>query len=334
MEKRDAARRQFIATSGWADAQVKPFAEDASFRRYFRLTRRDESVLLMDAPPELEPIAPFAKIAQHLSALGFSAPRIIARDDVGGWLLIEDFGVNTFTRLLAAGEDETNLYLAACDTLITLHQMSAAPAIELPRYDQTVLLHEAALLLDWHFPAVTGRAIDEPARASYLQAWRETLSALPAPAQSLVLRDYHVDNLMLLSERSGIQQCGLLDFQDALLGPCAYDLASLLEDARRSISSALSDMLYKRYVDAFPSRCGDSFKAWFKVLAAQRHAKVAGIFVRLHQRDAKPAYLQHIPRVVSYFAAHLRQPELAPVAQWICEHYPQYAQPVPAATQA
>ena len=319
-----SSRKTFLTAAGWADAKLEPFAEDASFRRYFRLRRGSETLLLMDAPPPHERVAPFADIAEHLLSLGLSAPVIHARDDVDGWLLIEDFGDSTFTRLLADGHEEAPLYMRACEALIALHQHPDAAAVDVPSYSSDVLVNEANLLVDWHFRAVRGELLDDVARRAYEKAWRDVIAALPALPQTLVLRDYHVDNLMLLSARDSVRACGLLDFQDALIGSPAYDFASLVEDARRTVSAPLVTRLWDQYLAAFPQLDREVFAAWFRLLAAQRHAKVAGIFVRLRDRDGKDGYIRHIPRVVAYLAEHLCHPQLAPVADWFARYYPEF----------
>jgi N-acetylmuramate 1-kinase len=326
---RDTSRTRFLSTTEWANADVQPFAEDASFRRYFRLIRGAKTVLLMDAPPPRERVAPFAEIAEHLQHLGLSSPQIYARDDEQGWLLIEDFGDATFTRLLNAKHDETTLYQHACDALIALHRHPHATSISAPEYSLERLLDEADLLVDWHYPAINGARLDATATQSYRTAWSTVFAALTPLPETLVLRDYHVDNLMLLGGREDIQACGLLDFQDALIGSPAYDFASLIEDARRIVSPTVIAHLWERYLSAFPDLDATLFASWFRALAAQRHAKVAGIFVRLRDRDGKNTYLHHVPRVVNYLATHLGHEQMRPVADWFSVHYPNYQIPVP-----
>jgi len=319
--RRAAARAAFVAGAGWSDAEVTALPGDASFRRYYRLCRGAERALVMDAPPAHEEVRPFVVVAEYLIGLGLSAPRIYACDAEGGFLLIEDLGDATYTRLLAEGADETTLYARAVDLLVALHAEPRAAALGLPPYDRDALLAEAALLVDWLVPAKLGHPC--AARASYLDAWCTVFAALPPPATSLVLRDYHVDNLMRVPGRSGIAACGLLDFQDAVIGARAYDLVSLLEDARRDLGTGLATSMYARYLAAFPDLERTNFAAWYGVLGAQRHAKVAGIFVRLARRDGKRAYLRHIPRVLRLLRSHLREPALAAVKDWFDVNLPE-----------
>lgn len=337
MDERAANRQAFLVLAGWGGAKQFPLPGDASFRRYIRLERRTgERCLLMDAPPPQEDVRPFVKVARHLLACGVSAPRVLATDEPRGFLLLEDFGEDTFTRILARNpEQELSLYELAVDCLASLHGNPRSSELALPIYDEAVLLREAALLCDWYLPAMTGQAPSNGQRESYLEAWCQAFNGLPAPVSGLVLRDFHVDNLMLLADREGVDACGLLDFQDALQGPLAYDLVSLLEDARRDIDPQMVALLRKRYLAQASAELDPvSFDSWYGVLGAQRHAKVAGIFVRLLWRDGKDIYLKHIPRVIRLLSAKLEhEPQLAPVANWIAANLPGYQQPLPSSAQ-
>jgi aminoglycoside/choline kinase family phosphotransferase len=282
----------------------------------------------MDAPPAHENASAFARIARHLVGLGLSAPEIQAEDPDNGFLLIEDFGDETFTRLIGDGEAEEPLYRMALDVLIHLHALDAARAVppDLAPYDEARLLAEAALLPDWFLPRVQGRAPAARARAEYDAAWRAVFAPVHDEPRTLVLRDFHVDNLMRLAGRTGVRRCGILDFQDALAGPPAYDLMSLLEDARRDVPSELAARLLADYVAAMPrladAAARDRFERASVVLAAQRHAKVIGIFTRLAARDGKPIYLPHVPRVWRMLERALRHPALGPVARWFDRNVP------------
>ncbi len=320
----------FLAAHGWRDAAPVLLADDASFRRYFRLADGRRRAVLMDAPPPHEAVAPFVAVARMLSARGLSAPEIYAEDRADGFLLIEDFGDATYTRLLAVGGDEAALYALAVDTLIALHRSIAASGLpDLPPYDEARLLDEAALLTDWYAPEVLGVPLPHAARQEYLALWGAVLPLAATQPSTLVLRDYHVDNLMLLPGRAGVQSCGLLDFQDAVCGPAAYDLVSLLEDARRDVPAALRQAMTERYLAAFPAIDRPAFRRAAAILAAQRNAKIVGIFTRLWRRDGKPAYLAHIPRVWRLLEADLREPALAPLAAWMERHIPPEARRAP-----
>lgn len=324
MVDRYALCRTFLDGCGWGAAERAPLRGDASNRRYVRLTLDGERAMLMDAPPELgEDVRPFVHVARHLVALDLSAPDILAADLEHGFLLLEDFGDATFTNLLAAGEDEAGLYALAVDALIALHameEMRTAPDW-LPPYDDERLLAEAALLPDW-FMTAQGLAVDTPARAALDAAWLKALRYAHQGPRTLVLRDFHVDNLMRLDGRDHVRTCGLLDFQDAVAGHPAYDLMSLLEDARRDVPDTLQGAMKERYFDALGIRDRSDFEAAYAVLGAQRHAKVIGIFTRLARRDDKPVYLEHIPRVWRLLERSLTHPVLADVKAWMDAHIP------------
>jgi len=331
MSDRASSIQAFLDARGWGTAMRGPLAGDASFRRYERLRVGYNAAVLMDAPPPEEDVTAFLRIARHLSALGYSAPDILADDTAAGLLLLEDLGDDTYTKVLAQRpEREFDLYALAVDVLIDLHGRAAKDALPpgLPSYDRDRLMAEALLLTDWYLPAATGEQVPTNLRKSFIAAWDACLQpALDAP-QTLVLRDYHVDNLMWLPQRSGLARCGLLDFQDAVAGPAVYDLMSLLEDARRDIDRGFRDAMLARYKDAFTAlsdggAARDDFAAVYAILGAQRHAKVIGIFTRLSVRDAKPAYQVHIPRVWGLLETSLSHPALEPVRQWFDEHVTQ-----------
>jgi aminoglycoside/choline kinase family phosphotransferase len=317
MSERGARIAQFLARAGWAGVPRRRLAGDASFRRYERLEAGARRAVLMDAPPPQEDVRPFLAVARILQGLGLSAPAILAEDIEAGLLLLEDFGDRTYTRLLAEGGDEAALYALAVDTLVELQRRFEHPlGAAFPPYDEARLLTEASLLVDWHLPAVTGRETAPDLRGDYLAAWRAVLPLASALPPTLVLRDYHVDNLMLLEGRAGVAACGLLDFQDAVLGSPAYDLASLLTDARRDVPLELAQAMTRRYLSAFPKGDREAFATAATVLAVQRNCKIVGIFTRLCVRDRKPQYLQHIPRVWRLIERDLGHPALAPVRRW------------------
>lgn len=322
MAERAAAIAGFLAAAGWGAAMRRPLAGDASFRRYDRLEREGRRIVLMDAPPPQEDVRPYLAVARLLRGLGLSAPEIIAEDIAQGLLLLEDFGDSTYTRLLAQGSAEAPLYELAVDVLIALHRRADGETTAVPPYDDQRLLAEAALLVDWYLPAITGKAIDATLRAEYFALWQGLLGIARGVPSTLVLRDYHVDNLMLLDGRTGIAACGLLDFQDAVIGPRSYDLVSLLEDARRDVAPELARAMMARYLAAFPGLDRAAFAASYALLGAQRSCKIVGIFTRLDRRDGKPLYLKHIPRVWRLIAEDLRHPALAPMAAWLDRHIP------------
>ena len=305
---------EFLSSCGWADATVDPLPGDASFRRYFRLLRNGERAMLMHAPPPHEDPQPFLDVTYWLAANAMRAPAIHAENAREGWVLTEDFGDERVREWVDANPaDEEAIYASAVDALVALHRLPPGP---FPPYDMAVYQREAALLTEWYCPAM-GLLVDED---GYRRAWDAALDPLLArqvPGVT-VLRDYHAENIMLPPD--GTQ--GLIDYQDALVGHRAYDLVSLLQDARRDVSPALERLMLDRYMAA--AAPGDDFEADYARLGAQRNAKIVGIFTRLYKRDGKPRYLDMIPRVWEAMERDLAHPALAPVAQWFAANIPQH----------
>lgn len=315
---RDTVIAEFLRGSGWAAARRDKLPGDASFRRYERLHLDGRRAMLMDAPPPREDVRPFLRVARHLTGLGLSAPQIYEADENAGLLILEDLGDDTYTRLLARGAEERALYALAIDVLIALHRLPESQAIPagLPPYDDKRLIDEAKLLTDWFMPAMTGAPVPADQAEHYASLWRAVLPLTRFAPPTLVLRDYHVDNLMGLPGRDGVAACGLLDFQDAVAGSAAYDVVSLLEDARRDLAPGLADGMMQRYFAAFPKLDAPAFGASAAILSAQRNAKIIGIFTRLSRRDGKHHYLKHIPRVWRLLEQDLRHPALQDVRAW------------------
>jgi aminoglycoside/choline kinase family phosphotransferase len=322
MRRREARIEGLVAEAGWQDASREQLAGDASFRRYVRLTEDNGArAMLMDAPPPQEDVRPFVSIANRLLSMGLSAPQILATDIDAGLLLLEDFGDATYTRMLRSDGDEAALYQLATETLIELHRRFSDLG-DIPSYDDTRLLDEAALLMDWFLPALRGHETPDRLRKEYLGLWRDVLALARGVPATLVLRDYHVDNLMHLSDRQGVSACGLLDFQDAVIGPSSYDLVSLLEDARRDVPAPLAATCLAQYLSAFPELDSNAFHASYAILGAQRSAKIVGIFTRLDRRDGKPVYLEHISRVFRWLSGNLKHPALAELKAWFDREIP------------
>lgn len=305
----------FLADAGWEDAAIVPLAGDASFRRYFRVLDGGRRAVLMDAPPPHEDPRPFIAIAEHLLADGFAAPQILARDLKEGLVLIEDFGdLRIKEHLEADPADELSLYARAVDLIADLHRL---PPADLPAYDRAVYQREVGLLTEWYCPAI-GLPVDVDA---YVAAWDAVLPLVEGSASPTVtvLRDYHAENIMLI-DRAASHGLGLLDFQDALAGHPAYDLVSLLQDARRDVPVEVEAAMLVHY-KAVASPPAD-FDAAYAVLGAQRNAKIIGIFTRLWKRDGKPRYLSFLPRMWSLLERDLAHPALAPVAAWFDANIP------------
>jgi aminoglycoside/choline kinase family phosphotransferase len=298
-----AGAAAFVADAGWDGARIEPLAGDASFRRYFRVIGAGRSAVLMDAPPAYEDSRPFLAVADHLLDLGFAPPRILARDLAQGLILLEDFGDARMAEVIAADPArERPIYEAAIDLLRDLHLYPAGPFAP---YDLATYQREAALFPEWYMPVV---GLD-PA-PGYAEAWNAALDGICTDHSTTVLRDYHAENIMLLPDGS----LGLLDFQDALAGHPAYDLVSLLQDARRDVSPALESAMLDFY--------GSVDRTAYALLGAQRNAKILGIFTRLWKRDGKPRYLAYQPRIWGYMERDLAHPALEPVARWFDTYIP------------
>ena len=311
---------EFLERSGWGGAARGALAGDASFRRYERLERGGHRAVLMDAPPDHEDVRPFVFVARHLKRLGLSAPEVLASDEEAGLVLLEDLGDDSYTRLLEGGGegDQRLIYQAAVDLLAHLHRQPLPDG--LPPYDDRLLLEEAELLTDWYLPARQ----DPPSpqvKAEYRALWLGLFATARAGPEVMVLRDYHADNLMWLPRRGGLARVGILDFQDAVRGPAAYDLVSLLEDARRDVSPAFAEAMIRRYLAAAGLE-PEPFRTAYAILGAQRNAKIVGIFTRLWKRDGKPAYLDLIPRVWGLLERDVAHPALAPMKAWLDRHIP------------
>ena len=301
----------FLASCGWEGAEILPLAGDASFRRYFRVVHGDRTAVLMDAPPQHEDVRPFVAVAEWLAQAGLTAPEILARDMERGLLLLGDFGDWRLREYLDEDPSrEEELYALATDVLVHLHRHEPMPG--LPPHGLDQWLEELKLFTDWYCPAV-GLSVDGGA---YREAWGKVLEPIGADGLGpvTVLRDYHAENVMLVKGREGLAHFGLLDFQDALAGHPAYDLASVLEDARRDVSPEIERAMLDRYVAATGK--GETFRRAYWALAAQRNTRILGVFTRLWKRDNKPHYTQFQPRMWGLLERDLAQPGLEPVREW------------------
>ena len=349
LERMISARR-FLEESGYGNARRERMAGDASSRSYERLITGDKRFILMNSPrrPDgpiikdgktysaiahlAEDIQPFVAISRALHDKGFSTPAIYAADLSEGYIVLEDLGEQS----VVSGNPPApvhNCYEAAVHVLIALHKqilpdrLPVAPHVDyaIPPYDMDAFMIEVELLPDWYLPFRNAEASEE-LRAEYLALWREILAPASEARETWVMRDYHSPNLIWMPERRGIACMGILDFQDAMIGPCAYDLASLLQDARVDVPEAWEMEMLGNYIRARtiddPNFDLARFVMLYSTMAAQRASKILGIFARLDRRDGKPQYLRHLPRVWNYLQRALNHPALAPLAAWYKAHVP------------
>ncbi len=317
MTPRAALIAGFLAREGWGEAALAPLAGDASPRRYLRLSAPGRRAVLMDAPPGSgESVEPFVAVTGLLRARGLSAPEILAAEPAAGLLLLEDLGDDLFARICAADpRAEGPLYAAAVDLLA--ETLRPAPAV-LPVYDVDTLLAEARLAPDWYAGALA--PLSSASRAEFDALLTAAVAPAAGPPSALVHRDYHAENLLWLPDRAGHARIGLLDHQDARAGHPAYDLVSLLEDARRETPQDLREAMIARLLAARPELDPAEFRAAYAALGAQRNLKILGIFARLARRDGKPRYLALMPRVWAHLTRDLAHPALAPLAAWVRRH--------------
>lgn len=353
----------FLGAAGWHDARIDYLQGDASTRAYARLcldrAGQIRRAVLMNAPRQpdgppirdgkpysriahlAEDVRPFVAVANWLRSLGFSAPEILAQDLDRGLLLIEDFGDRVFGREFEAGRSLDELHGHAIDLLAELRAVPPPGALSLadgsvhvvPPHDRGACTIEIELLVDWYWPALKGAPIPTPARQEFMALWDRPLERLERLKTSVALRDFHSPNLMWLEHRKGTARVGLLDFQDALVAHPAYDVVSLLQDARLDVPAALEAQLYQRYCAAVlakdPTFDQESFAFAYATLGAQRNSKIVGIFTRLALRDGKSVYLRHIPRIWGYLERDLAHPDLAPLKAWYDRYFPVAARRAP-----
>lgn len=340
---------RLLLQSGWDNADRIFMLGDASVRAYERLTRGHETAILMISPPRTdgppvrygkpysaiarlaEDVKPFVAMAKGLRSLGLSAPEILAMDLKTGLLITEDLGFQT---VLIDGKPDADRYMAAVEVLAHLHsqalpdRLPITDAIEyrIPPYDLDALLIEVELMLDWYLSHRGRSGLSASARGTFVSLWKAILGEVMMAPRTWVLRDYHSPNLMWLPEREGIRRIGLIDFQDAVLGHAAYDVASLAQDARIDLEQGIEIRLVGFYAklrrQQDPEFDVPLFARDYSVLAAQRATKILGIFARLNQRDGKPAYLKHLPRIEAYLRSSLAHPALAELRGWYQSNVP------------
>ena len=336
----------FLEGSGWGTSRCTAIKGDASARLFSRLQRGPDVIMLMDWPPQTDgpPIrngrpycdiahlaregTPFIAVSDWLRGkAGLSAPEVYASDRERGLYLVEDLGDGVFGSLIAGGEPLEALYAIAVDGFLAIR--ASAPPRDLPSsstfyhvpdFDREALEVELELVLQWYFRMVQGEPASEALTYSFFEAWSASLNWLETQPKELILRDFHSPNLLLCRERKGSARLGVIDFQDALWGHPAYDLVSLLQDARLDVPEGSERTLYARYCEgaakAIPGFDPAAFGKAYAILGAQRNTKILGIFARLSMRDGKHGYLAHLPRIERYLFRNLAHPELKPLRAW------------------
>jgi tRNA threonylcarbamoyl adenosine modification protein YjeE len=343
----------FLDKTPYTEAGAQYLQGDASTRSYARLVLPGRSAILMNSPRQpdgapirdgkpysvlvhlAEDVTPFVAIAGALRERSLSAPAIYAFDLAQGFLILEDLGDRVFGTEVVKGHDMAELWGGAVEVLLALAETPPPERLKfeghapyrLPVFDADAMLTEASLLIDWFWPALHGKAMPETLRDEFMALWRPLLDGAAKSDLGWVLRDYHSPNLMWLPKREGVMRVGLLDFQDALKGPLAYDLVSLLQDARLDVPEALEREQLARYCAArsaqSPHFSSDQFRTLYATLGAQRNSKILGIFARLAKRDGKRGYLAHIPRVARYLERDLAHPSLARLRGFYAREFPQ-----------
>ena len=351
MSDRQIAMQEFLAGAGWGDAGVSPWLGDASTRRYARLAMAGRKAMLMDQPQDAEgAVAPpgaseavrrglgynalarlagadcarFAAAASWLRSHGLAAPDIYAADHKQGFVILEDLGDALFAEVLADGGSEKKLYESAVEVLAKIHANDAPAALSAEKplfaYDEAALVAETDLLIEWFLPLALGREATDAEVSEHRALWRAALAGMGKSRRVFVHRDYHAENLLWLPDRRGVARVGLIDFQDAVAGSMAYDLISLVEDARRDVHPELAEAATMHYLEIMRAQGmpvnEQLFRHEMAVMAAQRNAKIVGIFARLYRRDGKPRYLAFLPRVWNYLERDLTHPALAGLRTW------------------
>ena len=311
----------FVTNAGWGQADCAIVAGDASNRKYFRLKNIGDgsTAIVMDAPTELgEDTRPFVKISAYLSERGFSAPRILAQDQVNGFLLLEDLGDDLFARVLQRDSSlENRLYSSATKLLSELHSHPAPSGLD--NYDPPLMANLATMAFEWYLTHTSQK--NDIAAKEFQHEMQQILEAYASDTDVLIQRDYHAENLLWLPERPNTACVGLLDYQDALKGHRAYDLVSLLQDARRDVSPKVEQDMLKHYI-SLTNVDETQFSNAYYCLGTQRNLRIIGVFARLCIRDGKPHYIDLIPRVWAHLMRDLEHPTLATVAPLIHEHLP------------
>lgn len=325
VEEREKLRNEFIRNCKLTNYRVESIKSDASYRKYFRIFTEEQSLILMDAPPDKENVKSFIDVDEILQKCNLSVPEIFSQDTENGFLLLSDFGNNTYKQVLSSNEniyvDEKILYERAVDVLIHLHKNHASSdflkSLNLEKYTSNMLLKESKLFMEWYLAIFNQDKLDQDLQNQFELIMNELFEQIKLFPDAIVLRDYHAENIFWLDNEVGIRKVGLIDFQDAVIGSSIYDIVSLLEDARRDVSEEIVINSISRYLKAFPQYTRKEFMGIYSILGVARNLKILGIFTRQAVKYKNQSYLAMIPRVWKYINNNLKNPILFPLKSFL-----------------
>lgn len=316
-------KKNFFIKNGLQNPVVKRIVADASFRKYYRvIVNNKKTFIFVYSPKKKENNERYIKTSNFLNKIGLSVPKIIDYDKKKGFFLIEDFGSDTYSKCINQGVNHYKLYNLAINNIVHLQKKSHLLEKKFPKYTNQMFIDEIKLFTSWYWPYIFKKKCQIQTINSFLKIWRVLLGTGLKTKKVIVHRDFHIDNLFFLKKRQGINACGLIDFQDAVVGPSSYDLLSLLQDARRNVNKDLAMQMYNKFVKKLGKKKKEIFKTEYEILAAQRHVKVIGIFTRLFLRDKKKQYLKNIPRLWKMLENNLESKNLLKLKLWMDEYFP------------
>ena len=317
MDNRDLKLHRFVINCGFKKEDIISIKNDASFRKYYRI--KNKNLIVMDAPPEKgESVERFKTVADIIHAFNLSAPQIISFDTKHGFMLLEDFGQTSFSHILNK-DNESELYKKAIEVLIEINRQSKSKEKQLSKlksYSIDLLVNESLLFIDWYLEKREGVLISSDQKKEFIHILNDFYKNIKPQSSTLVLRDYHVDNLFYLSNQKSLKQVGLIDFQDAVIGSSIYDLVSLLEDVRRPLKTDLQNELLEFYIKGINIKVQDVERE-IKFFSIQRNLKILGIFYRLSIRDKKDSYLKYLPNAVKFIRKNLQDPFFINLVNWL-----------------
>jgi len=317
MNNRDLNLYSFVLNCGFKEEDIIPIKNDASFRKYYRI--KNKKLIVMDAPPDKgESIEQFRTIADIIHTFNLSAPQIVSFDTKQGFMLLEDFGQTSFSNILNK-DNESKLYKKAIEVLIQINKQSKSKEKKISKlksYSIDLLVNESLLFIDWYLEKRKGELVSSDQKKEFIKILNDFYNNIKPQSSTLVLRDYHVDNLFFLNNQKSLKQVGLIDFQDAVIGSPLYDLASLLEDVRRPLRRNLQKKLLEIYIKAI-SINGQDAEREMRFFSIQRNLKILGIFCRLSIRDKKDGYLKYLPNAVKLLRKNLQDPFFINLVNWL-----------------